>query len=84
MVCFKIYPIVSIGYNKLHLEPGVNHWPVSFCASLSEALMHASCISVFLLHVKAILISSLFQPQINEETSTPDASVGRKPLSLYL
>jgi len=29
MVCFKIYPIVSIGYNKLHLEPGVNHWPMS-------------------------------------------------------
>ena len=27
--CFKIYPIVSIGYKKLHLEPGVNHWPMS-------------------------------------------------------
>jgi hypothetical protein len=29
MVHFKIYLIVSIGYNKLHLEPGANHWPMS-------------------------------------------------------
>jgi len=26
----EIYPIsIHSGYDKLHLEPGVNHWPMS-------------------------------------------------------
>jgi hypothetical protein len=37
MVLFKIYPIVSIGYNKLHLEPGVNHWPMSLAPTNEES-----------------------------------------------
>jgi len=42
MFHFKIYPIVSIRYNKLHLEPGVNHWPMSMLPFIWKLLVFAN------------------------------------------
>jgi hypothetical protein len=36
--CFKIYQIVSIGYNKLQLESGANHWPISLAPMNEESV----------------------------------------------